>query len=248
MIYAIKKSEQRLAPEIKPKGYYVDITWERLVDTKEVRRKYTIGPFPESSKELLVEFMDLLERLHLRKGGASLYPQVEGYDKWFSGKPYDTPLGLVITTPHDDLDENFQYQITSYWGYYCDGTSVSPQYVETVDVSTNEPQEPAKSSFLAVLPQYHFERSVFVTAFTSILGSDLCDQVQDMCITDASTVDFKFTMQDGEYYVIHLPSGTIINWYKHLGRTNTCNKPGFGLDDLQEMLLLLKQELQELPD
>lgn len=247
MICAIRKSGQRLAPEIKPKGYYVEITWERWVDQKEMEKRQTVGPFPESGKELLIEFMNLLEKLHLRKGGASLYHQVEGYDKWFSGKPECTPLGLPITTPHDDLDDNFQYQITSYWGYYCDGVSVSPQYVEAVNDLEDDPV-PSKSSFLTTLPQYHFERSMFTAAFTSVLGPDLCDKIQEMCITDASTTDFKFIMQDDEYYVIHLPSGTIINWYKHLGRTNTCNKPGFGLDDLQEMLLLLKQELQELPD
>lgn len=45
--------------------------------------------------------------------------------------------------------------------------------------------------------------------------------------------------------IIHRDSGTIINWYKHLGRTNTCNKEGFTLADLKELLLLLKEDLKE---
>lgn len=93
------------------------------------------------------------------------------------------------------------------------------------------------------LPQYHFERSMFTRTFTDILGPDLCDEVQDLCIETKLTNNFLLTSDGDERYVIHLPSGTVINWYKHLGRTNTCSKPGFGLDDLREFLLSLKEEL-----
>lgn len=41
-----------------------------------------------------------------------------------------------------------------------------------------------------------------------------------------------------------LPKVTEYNWYKHLGRTNTCNKEGFTLADLKELLLLLKEDLK----
>ena len=47
-----------------------------------------------------------------------------------------------------------------------------------------------------------------------------------------------------EFYIIHRESGTMINWYKHLGRTNTCNKEGFTLEDLHELLVLLKEDLE----
>ena len=36
----------------------------------------------------------------------------------------------------------------------------------------------------------------------------------------------------------------MINWYKHMGRTNTCNKD-LSLDELRLFLLLLKKELVE---
>jgi hypothetical protein len=42
---------------------------------------------------------------------------------------------------------------------------------------------------------------------------------------------------------IYRDSETIINWYKHLGRTNTCNKEGFTLADLKELLIRLKKDL-----
>lgn len=123
--------------------------------------------------------------------------------------------------------------------------SASPQYIEALEIKPSEQEESALSSFLMNLPQYHFERSMFVTAFSSILGSDMCKQVQDLCIETRMTPSFLLINDGDERYVIHLPSGTIINWYKHLGRTNTCNKPGFGLDDLRDMLLSLKEELSE---
>lgn len=50
--------------------------------------------------------------------------------------------------------------------------------------------------------------------------------------------------EEDEFYIIHFHSGTIINWYKHLGRTNTCNKEGFSTDDLIEFLVLLKMTCQ----
>ena len=36
----------------------------------------------------------------------------------------------------------------------------------------------------------------------------------------------------------------MINWYKHMGRTNTCNK-NLSLDELKLFLLLLRKELVE---
>ena len=45
--------------------------------------------------------------------------------------------------------------------------------------------------------------------------------------------------EEDEFYIIHFRSGIIINWYKHLGRTNTCNKEGFSTDDLIEFLVLV---------
>ena len=46
-----------------------------------------------------------------------------------------------------------------------------------------------------------------------------------------------------EYYIIHLESGMMVNWYKHLGRTNTCSQKDRTIDDYYEFFNLFKEEL-----
>ena len=55
---------------------------------------------------------------------------------------------------------------------------------------------------------------------------------------------FKFWRYDEEFYVLHKPSGTIINWYKHLGRTNTCNKDLI-LEEHKEFARLFLIDMEE---
>jgi hypothetical protein len=102
-----------------------------------------------------------------------------------------------------------------------------------------------KSNYLEFLPQYHFDRDDFCECFRSIFSDDkLCDLEED-CQAHRTLSEFILYYDEDEFYIIHLPSGTMINWYKHLGRTNTCNKEGFTLDDLREFLQLLKDDLSE---
>lgn len=100
------------------------------------------------------------------------------------------------------------------------------------------------NEFLKELPQYHFDRDEFVKAFHSVFTSDEIIDIECDCEAGHQTDDFILSRYDGEYYIIHKDSGTMINWYKHLGRTNTCNKSGFTIDDLKEFLQLLKFDLQ----
>lgn len=102
-----------------------------------------------------------------------------------------------------------------------------------------------KSEFLQALPQYHFDRDDFTKTFFEVFGSD--DKVLDViiaCQGHECFDEFHLYYADDEFYIIHLESGTIINWYKHLGRTNTCNKEKFTLDDLREFLELLKADME----
>lgn len=105
--------------------------------------------------------------------------------------------------------------------------------------------ENIKSEFLKMMPQYHFERKDFTDIFKKIFDDDQIEEVMQKCICKEQTAYFMFLTMEDEYYIIHMDSGTMINWYKHLGRTNTCNKEGFGLDDLEEFLQLVKKELFE---
>mgnify|MGYP007064904547 CR=1 FL=1 len=77
-----------------------------------------------------------------------------------------------------------------------------------------------------------------------LLRNEIID-IDVMCGYPQNTDNFLLYRWEDEFYIIHRDSGTIINWYKHLGRTNTCNKEGFTLADLKELLLLLKEDLKE---
>ena len=100
-----------------------------------------------------------------------------------------------------------------------------------------------KSAFLQELPQYHFDRDAFVESFKKVFSTDEIFELEVACQEHRALSDFHLYYAEDEFYIIHLQSGTIINWYKHLGRTNTCNKEGFGLDDLQELLEALKEDM-----
>lgn len=98
---------------------------------------------------------------------------------------------------------------------------------------------------LRELPQYHFQREDFLNEFYSVFTSNEVLELEEACHNHCITEEFFMLCEEGEYYIIHRKSGTIINWYKHLGRTNTCNVEGFSLEDLHNFLVLLKEERRE---
>lgn len=98
-----------------------------------------------------------------------------------------------------------------------------------------------KSKYLQELPQYHFDRNDFVNTFGRVFSSEEIFELEVACQEHRHLDDFILHYAEDEFYIIHLYSGTIISWYKHLGRCNTCNKEGFSLDDLQELLEVLKE-------
>lgn len=82
------------------------------------------------------------------------------------------------------------------------------------------------------LSQYHFDRDFMCDVFDEDFMMWFWDHLEDR------NEEFIITHVDDEYYIIHLPSGTIINWYKHMGRTNTCNK-NLTMDDLRDFKRML---------
>ncbi|MDX9917290.1 MAG: hypothetical protein RBT15_04665 [Gudongella sp.] len=103
----------------------------------------------------------------------------------------------------------------------------------------NSPRLP--SPHLQELPQYHFTRY----EFCSVIRENYPDFEEDFfdCMPDKHTESFSLFNVYDERYILHRESGTMINWYKNLGRTNTCNKP-LDLKGLEEFILLLKSELK----
>lgn len=96
------------------------------------------------------------------------------------------------------------------------------------------------------LPQYHFDRSDFCKVFCEVFTSEQIDEIESLCQYDQSHFgDFTLLWDEDEFYILHRDSGIMINWYKHLGRTNTCNRSDFTLDDLKSFLIDLKVDLLE---
>lgn len=98
-----------------------------------------------------------------------------------------------------------------------------------------------KSLYLQELPQYHFKRNDFVDAFKKVFSDDEIFEIEVACQQHRYFYDFLLYYAEDEFYIIHLKSGTVINWYKHLGRTNTCNKEAFSIYHLIELLKHLKE-------
>ena len=104
---------------------------------------------------------------------------------------------------------------------------------------TDSPNSP--SPYLQELPQYHFNRDDFCAVIRKNYPYFEEDFFDCMPITHTDSFSL-FTVSD-EIYILHRESGTMINWYKNLGRTNTCNKP-LDLKDLEKFILLLKYEMK----
>ena len=107
---------------------------------------------------------------------------------------------------------------------------------------------PIKSAdILQELPQYHFDRDEFVSTFEQVFRSDEILELEVMCQQKTALKEFLLFYHPDleEFYIIYLPSGTIVNWYKHLGRTNTCNKENFSITDLKNLLEKLKADIKE---
>ena len=114
-----------------------------------------------------------------------------------------------------------------------------------------KPTEPSgdieDDGVLQELPQYHFDRDEFVSTFEQVFTNDEIFDLEIMCVRHTTLNEFLlfYHVDLEEFYIIHLPSGTIINWYKHLGRTNTCNRKNFSIADLKNLLEKLKADMEK---
>ena len=102
------------------------------------------------------------------------------------------------------------------------------------------------------LSDYAFDRDYFTKLFKLRIGAD--DEIYSefesfMTGTDDGNVgNFRLWIdEDEEVRMLHIPSGTIIGWYKlnHWGRANFCNKKDFTLKDLDDFLILLRDQIKE---
>ena len=69
------------------------------------------------------------------------------------------------------------------------------------------------------MKQYPIDRQTFQELFAEIEKRFVNEG-----IFECETCNFKYWKYEDEFYILHKDSGTLVNWYKHLGRCNTCNK------------------------
>ena len=103
--------------------------------------------------------------------------------------------------------------------------------------------EAPKRNALETLPQYHFDRDDFCSVLFDVFTVEEYIDIDVECGCNTHLDNFTLMRVDDEFYILHRDSGIIINWYKHAGRTNTCNKPDFTLDDFREFLVELRKDL-----
>lgn len=93
------------------------------------------------------------------------------------------------------------------------------------------------------MPGYYFDRDEFCRAAESTIGIDrLLDAVDSGFDIIGS---FALWRNEDEFYIADMRSGMMINWYKHLGRTNTCSQTGRTIDDLKEFFATLARDIEE---
>jgi glutamate synthase domain-containing protein 1 len=90
------------------------------------------------------------------------------------------------------------------------------------------------------LRQHTFDRDIFAKTVLEIIP-DILDTFADHG-DNFNTYEFVVTKRDDEFYVIHLHTGIMVSWYKHLGRVNLINT-SLNLDDFKSFLKILKEDL-----
>lgn len=87
------------------------------------------------------------------------------------------------------------------------------------------------------MKQYPIERRAFEQLFTGIDKRLFWEGINEV-----ETDSFKYWKYCDEFYILHKESGTLINWYKHLGRCNTCNK-NLSIEEYNKFIIDFMEEL-----
>lgn len=92
------------------------------------------------------------------------------------------------------------------------------------------------------MKQYYLEREDFVSLFEQVFGNYGID-IEQIVVDGWTGERFHLFWEDDEYYILDMQTGMMLNWYKHLGRTNTCNQIRT-IEEIKEFLELLKEDLE----
>lgn len=111
-----------------------------------------------------------------------------------------------------------------------------------------------RNKWLQSMKHYAFDRDKLTELFNDHIASNekafrtLEDAIAGT--DDHEVGDFRcWKDSDEEFYILHVPSGTIVGWYKfyHFGRDNFTNRD-MDLDDLKDFFVLLRSQLLDEPD
>lgn len=94
------------------------------------------------------------------------------------------------------------------------------------------------------MEQYIMDRHEFCQMFEEVFKGSGINIEQDI-IAGWKGDRFNLFCNDDEFYILDMQTGMMINWYKHLGRTNTCNQKRTK-EEVKEFLELLKLNRQGL--
>lgn len=104
-------------------------------------------------------------------------------------------------------------------------------------------KEIADDSVFHDLEQYAIERNNFCELFSLLMSNGI--SITELCLDGYESHHFKLWHDRyEEFYILHKPSGTLINWYKHLGRTNTCNKK-LTISQYELFVQMLEKDIKE---
>ena len=163
---------------------------------------------------------------------------------WVEGEPFAfVTLTDVETLYGFDFDGDTAYVVSStetpsshQYTWYDD--SVGKYYV------TNK--------LLFDMKTYFFNRDFFTDCFVKYIASNekAFERLEDARYNFSSIGDFRVWTEEEDIYILHIPSGTMIGWYKfyHYGRSNFCNKQEMTHKDLIDFFVLLRNQLLEEPD
>jgi hypothetical protein len=129
---------------------------------------------------------------------------------------------------------------------------MAPELIESDDPVTWKHQRYYNDGIYNVRNKYlkpmsgEFNRDLLTSMFCDIIANheEVLERLEDVLNGNHVVGDFRIWSEDEEVYMLHLPSGTIVGWYKfyHYGRSNFCNK-SMNESDLNEFFWLLRNQL-----
>lgn len=177
---------------------------------------------------------------------AKFFEEERGDEVDYVRKQPEKPLEILIREAFESISKADRVvAVRKPDGTFGDGTLYEMTFANFIGKPITKfrrlKRELADEKRLTSLPQYHIDRDKLCEIVKETIGyKRLMDA---FCHGTVVCDEFAWFSNSDEYYIIHLESGMMVNWYKHLGRTNTCSQSDRTIDDYYEFFRLFKEEL-----